>query len=302
MAVNSKAIRKRIKSVASTKKITRTMEMVATSKLQRTQGRVLQSRPYMAAMSSLMEKLSASVESVGFLSPLFERRQPVKRVLVFVITANRGLCGGFNSNLVRKCRDHMAHLESEGLEPTLWVAGKKGVQQLKFLGFDIAESRTDLSDDPSFDEAEMIVAPMLTQFLDNTVDRVDVVYADFQSVARQPPVATTLLPVGDASDDDAADEGEDDEHSADSDDQFIFEPSATEILEELGPAFVKNQMYQMLLSSVASEQIARRVAMKNATDAAGDMEKSLTRDYNKARQAAITQEIAEIVGGVEAMK
>ncbi len=301
MAQNSKAIRKRIKSVASTKKITRTMEMVATSKLQRIQGRVLQSRPYMAAMKSLMEKISGSVESIGLLSPLFERRTPTKRVLVFVITANRGLCGGFTSNIVKMCRDHLDALREEGIEPTLWVAGKKGVSQLKFRGVDIDESRTDLTDNPTFAEAESIAAPMLAAFLDHTVDRVDVVYADFKSVGSQPPTATTLLPVGDTGSEDGDESGSEDEHGAGAD-QFIYEPSAAEILAELGPVYVKNLMYRMLLSSVASEQIARRVAMKNATDAAGDMEKNLTRDYNKARQAAITQEIAEIVGGVEAMK
>ncbi len=296
MPQNSKAIRKRIKSVASTKKITRTMEMVATSKLQRTQGRVVQSRPYMAAMTGLMEKLSGSVESVGLLSPLFERRTPIKRVLVFVITANRGLCGGFNSNLVRKVRDHLAALRAEGLEPTLWVAGKKGIAQLRFRGVEMAQSRTDLSDDPTFAEAEAIAAPMIEAFLTHDVDRVDVVYADFRSVSQQPPTAQTLVPAG------LSAEGDEVETGQASLDTFIYEPSASEILEELGPVFVKNLMYRMLLSSVASEQLARRVAMKNASDNAGEMEKNLTRAYNKARQAAITQEIAEIVGGVEALK
>lgn len=296
MAQNSKAIRNRIKSVASTKKITRTMEMVATSKLQKTQGRVVQSRPYMEAMKGLMEKLSGSVESVGLLSPLFERRDPIKRVLVFAITANRGLCGGFNSHLVRKVRDHLEALRAEGLEPILWVAGKKGIAQLKFRGVEMAQTRTDLSDNPSFSDAESIAAPMIEAFLAHDVDRVDVVYADFQSVSRQPPTAQTLVPVG------LSAESDDESEPKTSLESFIYEPSAAEILEELGPAFVMNTMYRMLLSSVASEQLARRVAMKNATDAAGDMEKSLTQAYNKARQAAITQEIAEIVGGVEAMK
>lgn len=297
MPQNSKAIRNRIKSVASTKKITRTMEMVATSKLQKTQGRVVQSRPYMEAMKGLMEKLSGSVESVGLLSPLFERRTPIKRVLVFAITANRGLCGGFNSHLVRKTRDHLDALRAEGLEPILWVAGKKGIAQLKFRGVPMDQTRVDLSDDPSFEDAEGIAAPMIQAFLTHDVDRVDVVYADFQSVSRQPPTAQTLVPVG------LSAEGDEDEtESKTSLETFIYEPTAAEILEELGPAFVMNTMYRMLLSSVASEQLARRVAMKNATDAAGDMEKSLTQAYNKARQAAITQEIAEIVGGVEAMK
>jgi F-type H+-transporting ATPase subunit gamma len=295
---NSKAIRKRIKSVASTKKITRTMEMVATSKLQKTQGQVVSSRPYMEAMKGLMEKLSGSVESVGLLSPLFERRSPMKRVLVFVITANRGLCGGFNTNLVKKVREHLDALREEGLEPILWAAGKKGIAQLRFRGVEMAETRTDLSDMPTFADAEAIAAPMIDAFLTHEVDRVDVVYADFQSVARQPPTAQTLVPVG-LSAEGAEDEEVEEKTSIES---FIYEPSAAEILEELGPVFVMNTMYRMLLSSVASEQLARRVAMKNATDAAGEMETNLTRAYNKARQAAITQEIAEIVGGVEALK
>ena len=298
MAQNSKAIRKRIKSVASTKKITRTMEMVATSKLQKTQGQVVQSRPYMEAMKGLMEKLSGSVESVGLLSPLFERRSPMKRVLVFVITANRGLCGGFNTNLVKKTREHLDALRAEGLEPILWVAGKKGIAQLRFRGVEMAHTRTDLTDAPVFADAEKIAAPMIEAFLTHEVDRVDVIYADFQSVSRQPPVAQTLVPVGLSAESDEEEETED----KSSIESFLYEPSAAEILEELGPVFVMNTMYRMLLSSVASEQLARRVAMKNATDAAGEMETNLTRAYNKARQAAITQEIAEIVGGVEALK
>ena len=257
----------------------------------------MQSRPYMEAMKGLMEKLSGSVESVGLLSPLFERRTPMKRVLVFAITANRGLCGGFNTNLVRKVRDHLDALRAEGLEPILWVAGKKGIAQLRFRGVEMAQTRTDLTDAPAFADAERIAAPMIEAFLTHDVDRVDVIYADFQSVSRQPPVAQTLVPVG------LTAEGDEDEtEEKTSIESFIYEPSAAEILEELGPVFVMNTMYRMLLSSVASEQLARRVAMKNATDAAGEMETNLTRAYNKARQAAITQEIAEIVGGVEALK
>ena len=271
MPANSKAIRKRIKSVASTKKITRTMEMVATSKLQRTQGRVIQSRPYVEAMSGLMQKLSASAASARLLSPLFERRSPMKRVLVYVITANRGLCGGFNTNIVRKARDHIDGLENEGLEVTLAVAGKKGIAQLRFQGYRIDQSRTDLSDNPGFHDAASLAAPVREAFLLRDVD-----------LATEPGEPPPEEDVGAY--------------------VFIYEPSAQPILEELGPAYVKNLMYRILLSSVASEQLARRVAMKNATDNAGEMERSLTRDYNKARQAAITQEIAEIVGGVEALK
>lgn len=295
MPVSSKIIRKRIKSVSSTKKITRTMEMVATSKLQRTQGQVLAQRPYMAALAGLMRSLGGAVESIGAF-PLFERREPTKRVLVLLITANRGLCGGFNANLVRKCLQHVADLESRGLEVELHVAGKKGVGAMKFLGVTVAATRMDLTDRPGFEDAEAVAAPLLAKFLDHEVDRVDVVFADFVSVAKQPPTAMTLLPVGaDAGPEPAAGE----ELSLD---RFLFEPSPAAILEELGPMFVKNTMFRVLLSSVASEMLARRVAMKNATDNAGEMERNLTLQYNKARQAQITQELAEIVGGAAALE
>jgi F-type H+-transporting ATPase subunit gamma len=295
---SSKIIRKRIKSVASTKKITRTMEMVATSKLARTQGRVLASRPYMQALRDLMARLGGSVEAIRAF-PLFEQRSPERRVLVLLITANRGLCGGYNSNLVRKCREHVRGLEADGKEVILHVCGKKGISALRFLGVAMESTRVDLSDNPTFAEAQALAGPLLDAFLSREVDRVDLVYADFQSLSRQPPVAATLLPVG----------GEDEASgapgvaaAAGSSDLFLFDPSPTAILEELGPMFVKNMAYRALLSAVASEQLARRVAMKNATDNANEMEKDLRLAYNKARQAQVTQELAEIVGGAAALE
>jgi F-type H+-transporting ATPase subunit gamma len=295
MPGSSKLIRKRIKSVASTKKITRTMEMVATSKLQRTQGKVLASRPYQASMRVLVSALSGAVESLG-ISPLFERRTPLKRVLVLLITSNRGLCGGYNANLVRKCREHVRGLEGEGVEVLLHVAGRKGIAAMRFAHVKVADSRTDLTDRPSFAEAESVARPLLAAFVDREVDRVDVVHADFRSAGQQPPTAATLLPIG--GDEGASKKDEKKEPTG----EYIFEPSALDILKQLGAAYVTNTVYRMLLSSVASEMLARRVAMKNASDNADDMEHSLTRVYNKARQAGITQEIAEIVGGAAALE
>ena len=294
MPGSSKAIRKRIKSVASTKKITRTMEMVATSKLQRTQGKVLASRPYQAAMQTLVAALSSAVESLG-ISPLFEKRTPMKRVLVLLITSNRGLCGGYNANLVRKAREHVRGLERDGVEVVLHAAGKKGIAALRFAGVKVADGRTDLTDRPSFAEAENIAAPLLKAFLEREVDRVDVVFADFRTASQQPPTAATLLPVG------GGDEAAPKKEGAPAE-EYLFEPSAAEILRELGAVYVTNTVYRVLLSAVASEMLARRVAMKNASDNADDMERSLTRAYNKARQAGITQEIAEIVGGASALQ
>jgi F-type H+-transporting ATPase subunit gamma len=291
---SSKAIRKRIKSVASTKKITRTMEMVASSKLQRTQGRVLASRPYQRAMQVLVAALSEAVESLG-LSPLFERREPLRRVLVLLLTSNRGLCGGYNANLVRKAREHVRNLREQGVEVVLHVAGRKGIAAMRFAGVAVDDGRTDLTDRPSYAEAESVAAPLLQAFLDAEVDRVDVVFADFQSVGRQPPTVSVLLPVG-------AESSTETTPARTAPEQYIFEPSGAEILKRLGGIYVTNTIYRTLLSAVASEMIARRVAMKNASDNADDMERSLTRAYNKARQAGITQEIAEIVGGAAALE
>ncbi len=299
MPGSSKAIRKRIKSVGSTKKITRTMEMVATSKLQRTQGRVLASRPYQAAMQTLVSALSSAVEALA-VSALFEKRTPVKRALVLLVTSNRGLCGGYNANLVRKCREHVRALQESGVETLLHVAGKKGIAAMKFAGVKIDEGRTDLTDRPTFAEAEALSAPLLKAFLDREVDRVDVVFADFRSAGSQPPTAVTLLPVGGG--DEPVDAKNATKKGAVAPDEYLFEPDAGEIFKALGGVYTTNTVYRMLLSAVASEMLARRVAMKNASDNADDMERSLTRAYNKARQAGITQEIAEIVGGAAALE
>jgi F-type H+-transporting ATPase subunit gamma len=299
VAKSSKTIRKRIKSVASTKKITRTMEMVATSKLQKTQGRVLGSRPYTMALAGLLDVIAGAAGSLGSF-PLLERRDPVRRVLVFLITSNRGLCGGFNANLVRLAKEHVAKLRAEGLEPILHVAGKKGISALRYQGVEIAQARTDLTDRPTFAEAEGVGRPLIEAFLKFEVDRVDVVYADFRSASQQPPTVTTLVPLGGAGEKAEAPKTGADAHKPQA--NFLFEPHPGEILEELSAAYVRNLVYRILLSSVASEQLARRVAMKNATDNAVEMQNSLTREYNKARQAMITQEIAEIVGGAAALE
>jgi F-type H+-transporting ATPase subunit gamma len=295
MPGSSKAIRKRIKSVGSTKKITRTMEMVATSKLQRTQGRVLASRPYQQGMRTLVEALSSAVESLA-VSALFEQRTPAKRVLVLLLTSNRGLCGGYNSNLIRMCREHVRSLEESGVEVILHVAGRKGVMGMRYARVPVAESRTDLSDSPTYAEAQSVASRLLDAFLSRDVDRVDIVFADFRSAGSQPPTAVTLLPAGGGA---AEKDAKDTKPHAD---EYLFDPDAGAIFKALGAVYTTNAVYRMLLSAVASEMLARRVAMKSASDNADDMERSLTRDYNRARQAGITQEIAEIVGGAAALE
>lgn len=289
MPEQPKVIRKRIKSVSSTKKITRTMEMVATAKLKSAQQRVASSGPYLESLRQLMAEIGASGVDVSKW-PHFEVR-PGNRTLLFVITANRGLCGSFNTNLVRLARDTYRAKVAEGNEVRLFVAGKKGNSALRFQGFEPERTYVDqLSDRPTPDDAEFFLGQLMTPFLEHEVDEVLVVYPHWESLGRQPPTLLRLLPI--------APEGA----SASSGPAPLFEPSAELILDRLLPLYGRQIMYSVLAEAVASEQVARRLAMKLASDNASDMVNLLTRQYNRARQALITKEIAEILGGAEALK
>jgi F-type H+-transporting ATPase subunit gamma len=289
MPEQPKVIRKRIKSVSSTKKITRTMEMVATAKLKSAQQRVVSSGPYLENLAELMRQIGASGVDVSQW-PWFQVR-PGKRTLLFLITANRGLAGGFNTNLIRLARDTHAAREAAGHTVRLFVAGKKGISALRFRGFELERTYVDeLSDRPTPADAEFFLHELATPFLNNEVDEVLVVYPHWESVGRQPPTVLRLFPI--APEEDAEPAGP----------PPIFEPSAPEILDRLLPLYGRQLMYAVLAEAVAAEQVARRMAMKLATDNASDMVTHLTRQYNQARQAVITKEIAEILGGAEALK
>ena len=289
MPEQPKVIRKRIKSVSSTKKITRTMEMVATAKLKSAQQRVQSSGPYLENLRSLMAEIGASGVDVSKW-PHFEVR-PGKRTLLFVITANRGLCGAFNTNLVRLARDTYRAKVAEGRDVRLFVAGKKGNSALRFQGFEPERVYIDqLSDRPEIDDAEYFLNELATPFLEKEVDEVLIVYPHWESLGRQPPTVLRFLPI--------APEG----IESPSGPPPLFEPSAEEILDRLLPLYGRQIMYSVLAEAVASEQVARRLAMKLASDNATEMVNLLTRQYNRARQALITKEIAEIIGGAEALK
>lgn len=298
MPVNSKAIRKRIRSVSSTRKITKTMEMVATSKLKRAQDAVLSSGPYSALLVSMMNEVASRVPDRSAF-PLLRTAEEPKRTLVFILTANRGLCGGFNSYLIRKGRDAVRAEEEAGRTPVVYMAGKKGIAAFRFMEMAMEKRITDLSDRPTYEEAEKVAAMLTAPFLAGEVDRVLVVFPDFKSMASQPPTVLQLCPVGDPSAKGAAGKAG---KTVDAGSDFIFAPSPRAILEKLLPLYVRTTVYRVLVSAVASEQIARRTAMKLASDNASEMVTTLTRAYNKARQAQITQEIAEIIGGAEALK
>ncbi len=301
-------LRRRIKSVQSTRKITKTMELVATSKLKRAQDRVVAARPYAAALAEVIGDLYAPELAERF--PLL--RQPAggargRRVALVVITANRGLCGAFNANLIREARRRIEQLEAEGAGVDLHLIGKKGITYFKFAKRPAASQRTDIGDKPSPSHAAEVVGPLITQFESGALDAVEVVFAQFKSAVSTPPTTLRVLPITPPN---ATDPGRkpgdpglaSGVSSVRRSANYILKPSAEAILEQLLPLYVRNQLYRALVETAAAFLGAQRTAMKNATDNAGDIIELLQRTYNRARQAQITQELAEIVGGAEALK
>ena len=300
----ARELRRRIKSVQSTRQITRTMEMVSTSKLKRAQDRVVGARPYAAALADVLGELYSPELAEDF--PLL--RQPggvIRRAALLLITSNRGLCGAFNANLIREARQRMRDLEGAGAQVDLHLVGKKGVSFFRFTKRAAASARSDIGDRPTAAHAAELVEPLMQQFAAGTLDAVDVVFAKFNSAVSTPPTTVRILPVSPPRADRRTG-GQADVHTPTARPPdppfFILRPSAAAILEQLLPLYVRNQVYRALVETAAAEHGARRTAMKNATDSAGEMLDLLRRTFNRARQAQITQEIAEIVGGAEALQ
>ena len=283
----AREIKRRIRSVENTRQITRTMELVATSKLKRATDRVYAARPYGAALREIVRSLYAPELAERF--PLLRQPETVRRAAVLLLTANRGLAGAFNANLIREGRNQVDALRERGIETELHVVGKKGIAYFRFRGEAMRTQRTDISDSPTVEDAESLVAPLRERFEEGDLDALYVVSSEFRSALSTPPHSVQLLPVP-APEQPRAMEN------------FILSPSGPFILARLLPAYVRNVVFSALVENVAAEQGSRRTAMKNATDNAGDMLERLTRTYNRARQAQITQEIAEIVGGAAALE
>ena len=286
-------LKRRIRSVQNTRKITKTMELVSTSKLKRAQDRVVGARPYAQALAEVIGQLYSPELAQRF--PLL--RQPgssgrgagVRRAALLLITSNRGLCGAFNANLIREARRRLEELERQDTHTELHLVGKKGVTFFKFTKRNIASQRVDIGDKPTLDHAAELAKPLMERFANGELDEVDLVFAKFNSAVSTPPTTLRVLPV-------------DPPKSAQAPLNYILRPSADEILQQLLPLYVQNQFYRALVETAAAEHGARRTAMKNATDAGSDMLNILQRTFNRARQAQITQELAEIVGGAEALK
>ena len=278
----------RIKSVENTRKITRTMEMVATSKMKRAMDRVIAARPYAKALAEVMSHLYSPELAERF--PLLRQPTQVRRAALLLITGNRGLSGAFNANLIRESRNLLAQLERDGVEVELHIVGRKGLGYYRYIGRPIASNRIDIGDRPSAQNAAELVDGLMAAFADGRLDAVYVVHAHFRSAISTPPTTERILPVEPPS---GAQGRQRD---------YLLFPSPEEILSSLLPAYVRNMVYRALVENIAAFYSAQRTAMKNATDNATDMLNILRRTYNRARQANITQEIAEIVGGAAALQ
>lgn len=281
---NLKDIRDRIKSIKSIQKVTKAMKMVAAAKMRRAQENMEKARPYNHRLVEIIQHLLPSVERS--MLPLLEVRD-VKRIAYVVVTSDRGLAGSFNSSILRKAHNNIDELGKENVD--IFCIGKKANDYFKSRQYNIVDSFSDFWNDLDFNQSMKIGSTIINHFLNLSVDEIRVVYNEFVNVATQATVTEKLLPI----------ELKDEELS---DTDFLYEPSKKKIVKSLIPRYLNAQVWKYLLESYASEQAARMVAMENATTNSEDMIKNLTLEFNKARQAAITTEMLEIVSGAEALK
>jgi F-type H+-transporting ATPase subunit gamma len=291
MPAQLRVVRRRIRSVQSTMKITRAMELISASRVARAQQRVEQARPYTQEITAALESVVST--EVLLSHPLLEQREESRAAAVLVVTSDRGLAGPYNANILRTAGELQAHLHEGGIEPKLYVTGRKGVAYYRFRQRPIEESWTGFSHAPSYDDARAVVGVLVDAFLHHQVDQIHAVFTDYVSAATQRAVARRFVPLVIE---------EVDEGPPEPIPQYLFEPSPERLLDALLPRYVEARVFTAMLESAASEHAARRKAMKAATDNAEELIEDLTREYNQARQAQITQEIMEIVGGAEALQ
>jgi F-type H+-transporting ATPase subunit gamma len=293
MATN-RALKGRIRSVNNTRKITRTMELVATSKLKRAQDRVAAARPFAEALRDVIADLATPDLASEFpllRTPAKPANGGPKRAVVILITSNRGLAGGFNANLIKEAKRRVDALSAEGYDVELIGIGKKGIGFFKYAGRKFRSERPDIGDRPTTEHSSSVMDELIAEYAAGQLGAVELVQSKFISVLNSPPTTVRVLPVETP----AAVKGG-------MRPDYILSPDPATLLEALLPLYVRNMLYRALVETVAAEQAARRTAMKNATDNAGDLLEALKRTYNRQRQAQITQEIAELVGGAAALE
>ncbi len=295
-------LKRRVRSITNTRKLTRAMELVASARLRRAQTRIEAMRPYADRMLELMAGVSQAAGAVRL--PLLERRDPIETIALVPVTADRGLAGAFNAQVLRRTFALQREAEAAGQKVLYFSTGRKAASTLRFRRLDVAQAWTGFSERPAYSDAQAMAHALAEAFIERRVDRVVLVYNAFVSPLVQRVTVRDVLPVpqdllerADADgDEDAAETSSDLGHP-----DFIYEPEPQEILARLLPVYVETELYRALLESGASEQGARMTAMRNASKAAGELIDSLTLAMNRARQAAITQEILEVVAGADAL-
>jgi F-type H+-transporting ATPase subunit gamma len=300
MGAQLRVFRRRIRSVQSTKKITKAMELIATSRIAKSQARVVASRPYADEITNV---LTALASNASLDHPLLVEREQVRRAGVLLVTSDRGLAGGYSSNAIKRAEELVALLRSEGKEPVLYVIGRKGVNYYRFRNRPIEASWTGFSEKPTFADAREVGETLITAFAAGSddadgnadgilgLDEVHIVFTQFKTMLTQTPMALRMAPM-------VVEETDEVDGPLP---EYEFEPEPDALLDALLPKYLNTRIYAALLDSAASESAARRRAMKSATDNADALIKTLTREANQARQAEITQEISEIVGGADAL-
>lgn len=284
-------IRQRIRSVKNISQVTRAMEMIAAAEMRRAQQATLASRNYSDKAREVLKYVATEPGGGKNLHPLLEARQEVNAIAVVLYTADRGLAGAYNVNVIRKTTDFVKPYEKAGKQVRLITVGKRGRDLMRRFGKDVVSDFSGMGTRPELAEVSALAHSAIDEFLSGRADEVHLVYTDFINVLRQVPTVKRILPIEEA----------EIEHKGPLA-TYLYEPSAEQILAQVLPRFVEVQIYQALLESIASEQAARMVAMRNATDSAKDLIESLTLLRNKVRQASITKEILDIVGGAEALR
>jgi len=294
----ARAIVKRLKAVRNIRKITRTMELIATARFKKTMDRATEASAYTRKIAEIVADLSSA--TLTFSHPLLETHESTGNSMLLVLTSNRGLCGGYNAGVLRQATARLREARDAGGSMTLEVSGKRGLSFLKFKGEPVDRQYMHFEDSPTFDEVDELAVEYIAAYTAGTFDRLDVAYTRFESSARQTAVLETLLPIGqlEQDDGDAADDATRPATQVD----YEFLPTAEDILSEIVPAAFKARLFKCFLDAAVSEQIFRMVAMKGATENAGEMIDTLSMQYNRARQTQITSELSEIIGGAAALE
>ena len=292
----ARAIVKRLKAVKNIRKITRTMELIATARYKKAMDRATEAAAYTKKMAEIVADLAGA--EMEFSHPLLNAPAEETRSILLVLTSNRGLCGGYNANILKEAQQRINEAKSDNQELRLEVSGKRGINFMKYKGYPTTETYTHFEENVTFDEVDVLASRYIEEYISGTIHRLDVAYMEFVSTSKQHVKVDRLLPIGKLTTESSSGETDDSGTSV----EYEFLPSAEEILMEIVPASFKAGLFKCFLDAAVSEQIFRMVAMKGATENAGDMIGKLSQQYNRARQTQITSELAEIIGGAAALE